>query len=150
MTELNTGVELTLTRRRLVVSGGAAMAGLYVIGSRPAAASAASAPAYLRRASYTSHTGAAFTAVSPTGTHVTLRLVAVADLARAQQTASLIGSDDAFALTFSGAASNPLGSGIRRLRHPSLGWISLFVTPAGRATATQQDYEVVVDRASVS
>jgi hypothetical protein len=135
----------TLTRRRLVQSGVAAAATAYVLGGLPAAASAAGAPAYLRRSSYTRHTGAAFQASGPTGATVTLRLLAVADLARATQKRSLAGHDDAFALTFAGPANKPLGSGIRKLRHPTLGWISLFITPAGPPTKEQR-YEVVVDR----
>ena len=141
----------TLTRRRLVLSGGAAVAGLYVTGTLPAAAAAAtaSATAYLQRASYTTLVGAAFAAVAPTGANVTLRLTKVSDLARAGQTRSLAGRDHAFALTFSGPANKPLGSGIRDLRHPTLGWISLFISPSGPATK-EQYYEVVVDRAGIS
>jgi hypothetical protein len=147
MTEPHRRPDPTLTRRRLVQSGVAAAATAYVLGDLPAAASAAGATAYLRRSSYTRHTGAAFQAVGPTGATVTLRLLAVADLARATQKRSLAGSEDAFALTFSGPANKPLGSAIRRLRHPALGWISLFLTPAG-PPAKEQRYEVVVDRAA--
>ena len=139
-------IDITLTRRRLVLSGGAAVAGLYVMGAVPAAAAAASGPAHLRRSSYARLTGTTFAAVGPTGAGVTLRLRAVSDLARARQTRSLAGRDDAFALTFSGSASGELGSAICRIRHPTLGWISLFITPSGRP-AKQQLYEVVVDRA---
>lgn len=146
MTEPHLQPEPKLTRRRLVLSGGAAVAGLYVIGAVPAVAAAATAPAYLRRSSYTAYKGVAFSVVGPTGAIITLRLLAVSDLARAKQTPSLAGADDAFALTFSGPAAKQLGSGIRKLRHPALGWVSLFITPSGRAT-TEQRYEVVVDRA---
>jgi uncharacterized protein DUF6916 len=144
MTERHTTPEPTLTRRRFVQTGAAA-ASVCVLGSLPAAASATATPAYLRRSSYASRTGAAFSAVGPSGAAVTLRLLAVADLARATQKRSLAGSDDAFALTFAGPANKPLGSGIRKLRHPTLGWISLFITPAG-PPAKEQRYEVVVDR----
>jgi hypothetical protein len=148
MTEPHIHVERTLTRRRLVLSGGAAVAGLYVMGGLPAVASAVTtAPAYLRRSSYTSYKGVSFSAIGPTGATVALRLLEVSDLVRAKQTRSLVGSDAAFALSFSGPAAKPLGSGIRQLRHPTLGWVSLFITPAGRATATEQRYDVVVDRA---
>lgn len=146
MTEPHPRREPTLTRRRLVLSGGAAVAGLYVMGSLPATAVAGSGPPYLRRSSYTALIGADFAAVDPTGDRVTLRLLAVADLARAAQSRSLAGRDDAFALTFSGPANQPLGSAISNLRHPTLGWISLFITPHGPAAAEQR-YEVVVDRA---
>jgi hypothetical protein len=148
MTEPHSHIEPTLTRRRLVLSGGAAVAGLYVMGGLPAAASAATtAPAYLRRSSYTSYTGLSFSAVGPTGATVALRLLTVSDLARAKQTRTLVGSDAAFALSFSGPAAKSLGSGIRKVHHPTLGWVSLFITPAGRATTTEQRYDVVVDRA---
>jgi len=131
-----------------VQAGGTAAVGLYVLGSLPAAAAAAATgPAYLRRSSYARRTGAAFAAVGPTGATVTLRLLTVNDLARAAQKRSLAGHDEAFALTFAGPANKQLGSGIRKLRHPTLGWITLFITPAGRATTTEQRYEVVVDRA---
>lgn len=148
MTTPHSNAEPKLTRRRLVLSGGAAVAGLYVMGSVPAAASAGSGPPYLRRASYTALTGAAFPAVDPNGAAVTLRLVAVSDLERAAQTRSVAGRDDAFELTFSGPPGTLLGSGISRLRHPSLGWVSLFITPFGGSTG-EQLYEVVVDRAPV-
>lgn len=142
------GEATTLTRRRLVLSGGAAVAGLYVLGGLPVAASATTtAPAYLRRSSYTSYKGVSFSAVSPTAATVTLRLLAVSDLVRAQQMRALVGSDAAFALSFSGPPKQPLGSGIRKVRHPALGWVSLFITPAGPATSTEQRYDVVVDRA---
>jgi len=148
MTEPHSHIEPTLTRRRLVLSGGAAVAGLYVMGGLPAAASASTtAPAYLRRSSYTSYTGLSFSAIGPTGATVALRLLTVSDLARAKQTRSLVGSDAAFALSFSGPAAKSLGSGIRKVHHPTLGWVSLFITPAGRATTTEQRYDVVVDRA---
>ncbi len=89
MTEPHLHVESTPTRRRLVLSGGAAVAGLYVMGGRPAVAAAATAPAYLGRSSYATHTGVAFTAVGPAGAGITLRLLAVSDLVRAKQTRSL-------------------------------------------------------------
>ena len=148
MTELHTDFQPTLTRRRLVLAGGTVVAGLYVSGALPAVAAAVSTPAYLRRSSYAGRVGASFSAVSASGTGATLRLTTVADLARARQTPSLAGRDDAFALTFSGPGGAPLGSGILRLRHPSLGWVSLFASAVGRP-AREQLYEVVVDRAAV-
>lgn len=135
-----------LTRRRLVLSGAAAVAGLYVTGTVPAAAWARG-PAYLRRASYAALTGGAFPAIGSDGAAVTLRLSAVSDLVRAAQTPSLAGRDDAFTLTFSGPSETLLAGGTRKLRHPSLGWVSLFITPVGAATRGQL-YEVVVDRAA--
>jgi hypothetical protein len=147
MTDLTTDFQPTLTRRRLVLAGGTAVAGLYAMGGVPAAAAALSTPAYLRRSSYAGRVGTSFSAVSATGAAAKLRLTTVADLARVRQTPSLAGRDDAFALTFSGPSGAPLGSGILRLRHPSLGWVSLFASAVGRP-AREQLYEVVVDRAA--
>lgn len=148
MTKPHPCLEPTLTRRRLMLSGGAAVAGLYVMGGLPATAVAASAPPHLRRSSYEGLIGTELAAVGPTGAGVTLRLLAVTDLARAAQMRSLAGRDDAFALTFSGPSGSLLGSGIRELRHPSLGWVALFITPFGTPIGGQR-YEVVVDRARV-
>lgn len=136
---------LTMTRRRLVLASGAAGAALY-LGRIPASAAAARVPASLRRASYSGLTGAQFSAKTATGRIVTLRLTAVTDLVRARSEPSLRGRDDAFALAFSGASRDLIACGIGRLHHPTLGWISLFIVPVGRAT-TSQAYEVVVDRA---
>ena len=147
MNELDPCLVPRLTRRRLVVAGGTAAAGLLFMGGPPAAVAAAGGPAYLRRSSYRGLTGTTFKAISETGAAVSLRLTAVSDLARAKQMRSLAGHDDAFALTFTGP-SGALGSGIRALRHPRLGWVSLFITPAGRPGKTQS-YEVVVDRVAV-
>ena len=135
---------LTMTRRHLVLAGGVAGAALY-LGGLPSSAAAADAPAYLSRASYARRTGARFSAKTVGGRTVTLRLTAVTDLVRARTEPALRGRDDAFALTFSGASADVLGSGIRRLNHPALGWFSVFITPVGPAT-TVQAYEVVVDR----
>jgi len=99
--QLLIGKEPTVTRRRFVQAGGAAAAGLYLSGL-PAIASAASGPAHLRRSAYSGRVGTTFQAVSVTGATVALRLTGVADLARATQTRSLAGRDDAFALTFTG------------------------------------------------
>jgi len=143
--QLLIGKEPTVTRRRFVQAGGAAAAGLYLSGL-PAIASAASGPAHLRRSAYSGRVGTTFQAVSVTGATVALRLTGVADLARATQTRSLAGRDDAFALTFTGPPGS-LRSGIANLRHPSLAWVALFITPVGRSV--NQLYEVVVDRAAV-
>ena len=144
MNQLDPCLTPGLTRRRLVVAGGTAAAGLFLLGGLPAWAAAAGGPAYLRRSSYKGLTGATVKAMNEAGATVALRLTAISDLARAKQTRSLRGHEDAFALTFIGP-SGALGSGIHALRHPRLGWVSLFVTPAGRPARTQS-YEVVVDR----
>jgi len=139
-------IEPKLTRRRLVQSGGVAVAGLYAMGALPAAAFAADGPPHLQRSSWMTRAGRMFPAVGASGDSATLRLVAVDDLARARQSPSLAGRDDAFALTFSGPPG--LGSGIASVRHPTLWWVSLFMTPGG-PPAKEQYYEVVVDRAEL-
>jgi hypothetical protein len=133
---------LTLTRRRLVLAAGAGAAALY-LDALPAAARAATAPAYLRRASYVQ--GTRFKTPTATGTTVTLTLTSVADLVRARTEPALRGRDDAFTLMFSGPATPVLPAAVRRIRHPTLGWVSLFAAPVGRASGSQA-YEVVVDR----
>lgn len=140
-----------LTRRRLIQASGATAATLYLgalTAGAPAAfgATAAGAPAYLRRSSYARLTNSAFTAAATGGAKATLRLVEVADLARARSEKSFAGRDDAFALTFTGAPGAPLTSAIHELRHASLGTFSVFIAPVGRPTRTEQRYEVVIDR----
>jgi hypothetical protein len=133
-----------LTRRQLVQIGGASVA-VWYLGGPAARAAAAGEAAHLRRASYTGLKGTRFAAVTPGGAPVTLRMTAVGDLVRARSEPSLRGHDDAFALTFTGPATIFMESGISRLQHPTLGWVSLFISPAGPTTTTQS-YEVVVDR----
>lgn len=137
-----------LTRRRLVQAGGAAAASLYLgtLPSRAAAAVAPAAPAYLRRSSYAMLKNSAFAVAGARGAKTTLRLTAVADLARARLESSLRDRDDAFALTFTGPSGAPLASATHELRHPRLGTFSVFMAPVGRPTRSAQRYEVVVDR----
>ena len=113
-----------MTRRRLVLAGGAA---------GPRSTSAALSARARRRATRWP-TGRRVPARVRTEAHarvlrgdgqrqdgVTLRLTAVTDLVRARTEPSLRGRDDAFALTFSGASARRSRSGIRRLHHPTLG-----------------------------
>jgi hypothetical protein len=123
---------LTLTRRRLVLSAGAGAAALY-LDALPAAARAA----YVR--------GTRCKTPTATGATVTLTLTAVTDLVRARTEPALRGRDDAFTLMFGGPAAPVLPAAVRRINHPTLGWVSLFVAPVGRASGSQA-YEVVVDR----
>ena len=126
-----------LTRRALLgagAAGAAALAGLRT------AAPAAAAPGHLVRSSYAGLTGQRFTA-GP----VALRLLSVTDVAGAAADARLAGSQDAFALAFSGPLGQPLPAGIHTFRHPSLGAVQLFVSPV-EAPRADRRYEVVVDR----
>jgi hypothetical protein len=118
-----------------------------LIGVRPwAAASAAAgvAPGYLTRSGYAGLEGTTFT-VETGGDPVVLRLDSVADVAGAATRRTLAGSEDSFALTFSGALGSPLDSGIHTLRHPRLGSFELFASPVDEPEGSRT-YEVVVDR----
>jgi hypothetical protein len=134
-----------LTRRSLLRAGAGAGAAM-VIGVRPwaAAAAAAAAPGYLTRSGYAGLEGTTFT-VETEGGPVVLRLDAVADVAGAATRRSLAGSEDTFALTFSGSLADPLGSGIHTIRHPRLGSFELFASPVDDPDGSRL-YEIVVDR----
>jgi hypothetical protein len=134
-----------LTRRSLLRAGAGAGAAV-AIGVRPWAAAAATAgtAGYLTRSAYAGLEGTSFN-VETGGEHVVLRLEAVADVAGAATRRSLAGSDDTFALTFSGPLAQPLDSGIHSLSHPALGSFELFASPVDQPEGSRR-YEVVVDR----
>jgi hypothetical protein len=131
-----------LTRRSLLCAGATAGAAV-ALGVKPWAAAAAG-PGYLRRSGYAGLEGTHFT-VETGAKPVVLRLESVADVAGAAGKRALVGSDDAFALTFSGPLSTPLDSGIHTLRHPRLGSFELFSSPVDTPDS-DRTYEVVVDR----
>jgi hypothetical protein len=137
--------EAGLTRRSLLRAGAGAGAAV-AIGVRPWAAMAAPAAAggYLTRAAYAGLEGTSFT-VETGGDPVVLRLESVADVAGAATRRSLAGSEDSFALTFSGPLSDPLESGIHTIEHPHLGNIELFASPVDEP-GRDRTYEIVVDR----
>ena len=86
------------------------------------------------------------TVVDATGADpVVLRLESIADVAGAATRRSLAGSEDSFALTFSGPLGSPLDSGIHTLRHARLGSFELFASPVDEPERSRT-YEVVVDR----
>ena len=135
-----------LTRRSLLRAGAGAGAA-FAIGVRPWAAAAAAestAPGYLMRSGYAGLEGTTFT-VETGADPVVLRLDSVADVAGAATRRSLAGSEDSFALTFSGPLGSPLDSGIHTLRHPGLGSFELFASPVDQPEDSRT-YEVVVDR----
>jgi hypothetical protein len=113
------------------------------LGIRPWAAAAAG-PGYLTRSAYAGLEGTTFT-VETGAEPVVLRLESVSDVAGAASRRALVGSEDAFALRFSGPLAAPLDSGIHTLEHPWLGSIELFASPVD-APAADRNYEVVVDR----
>jgi hypothetical protein len=130
----------TLTRRSLLRAGALATAAT-LAGVRPwGAASAAAASGHLRRSSYDGLVGQSFGAGS-----VQLQLLSVSDLAGATVDKSLAGSEDAFALAFSGPLGAPLEAGTHALTHPELGTFELFVAPVEQPHADRR-YEAVVDR----
>jgi hypothetical protein len=134
---------IEITRRSLLRTGATATAAV-AAGVRPwsvATAAAAAPVGPLRRSDYAGLTGSDFAVVDGT-TPARLRLVSVADVSGAAHQASLRGSEDAFALSFTGDARLP--SGIHTLAHAQLGRFDLFVSPVG--VEADRGYEVVVDR----
>jgi hypothetical protein len=135
-----------VTRRRLLQSGGAAAAialiDLHPMTSALASSGAdSSAPAYLRRSSYTPLADQDFTLSLADGTQQALKLFSISDLERA----GLAGADDAFMLEFSGPTTQSAEQGIHTLMHPTLGSFELFSTPVDQPQSTQT-YAVIVDR----
>jgi hypothetical protein len=114
------------------------------LGVRPWTAEAAGGLGYLSRSAYTGLEGTTFT-VETGARPVMLKLEAVSDVAGAASKRALAGSDDAFALRFSGPISAPLDSGIHTLHHPSLGSFDLFSSPVD-APEDDRHYEIVIDR----
>lgn len=131
-----------LTRRSLLCVGATASAAV-ALGVRPWAAAAAG-PGYLSRSAYAGLEGTNFT-VETGARPVMLKLESVSDVAGAAGKRALVGSEDAFALKFSGPMSAPLDSGIHTLRHPSLGSFELFSSPVD-APEDDRHYEIVIDR----
>jgi hypothetical protein len=129
--------------RRSLLSAGATAGAAALLGVRPWAAAAASS-GYLTRSAYAGLEGARFT-VETGADPVVLRLEAVSDVAGAATRRGLAGSDDAFALRFSGPIDTPLDSGIHTLHHPWLGKVELFASPVDDPAA-DRTYEIVVDR----
>ncbi|MDW5594762.1 twin-arginine translocation signal domain-containing protein [Conexibacter stalactiti] len=144
-----------LDRRSFLKAGGAAT--LALVGAAAAAPGRASATAAaaassggfepLRRGSWSALPADArgFTAAAPGGGPLTLRLVAVEDVAGAAGRRALAGSEDAFALTLRGRPG--LAQGVHALSHQSLGAVELFLAPVGNGgDSGEQTYEIVVDR----
>jgi hypothetical protein len=128
-----------MTRRRLLAAGGAAGAaavvGLQAWNPEAAKATVWDAPAYLRRSSYLQLTTPDFSS-SRLGQGAGLKLVSVADLPDKK----LVGSEDAFALTFT--SDTPFESGTRSLGHADLGVFELFLAPI----EGNGSYEAIVNR----
>jgi hypothetical protein len=116
-----------------------------ILGLRPweASPALAAAPGHLRRSAYTGLEGSTFAVAGAAPQSV--RLLSISDVAGAASQGRLVGSDDAFVLTFAGGVSSPLASGIHALSHPWLGSFDVFVSPVD-VPAGDQRYEVLVDR----
>jgi len=130
---------LEFTRRRAVQAASATTAAL-ALGLDPFAGTAlasTSVPAYLRRSGYDGLVGSLFALDG-----VAVRLESIDDM----PDPSYAGRDDAFSLTFAGAASDALTQETRTLRNADLGTFSLFVVPVERSTTSQQHYQAVIDR----
>jgi hypothetical protein len=130
----------TLTRRSLIRAG-TFTAAASLVGLRSwAPAPAVAAPGHLRRSSYAGRVGDSFR-VGP----VDLRLLSVDDLGGAAVDRSLAGSEDAFALAFSGPLAAALEGGTHSVTHPALGGFELFVSEVERPHSERR-YEAVIDR----
>jgi hypothetical protein len=119
---------VSLTRRDLLQTGGTAALGLLLLGSS-AASAATSAPVapYLRRSSYLGLSTPLFDAGGGS-----LRLAEVGE-----------GTEEAFALTFTGA---PLAEGVHVLAHPDLGSFGLYLVPGPRGATAVIDRSVPAAR----
>ena len=132
-----------LTRRGLLQAGGLAGAAA-LVGLRPWAPAGASAavatadgtPAHLLRSSWIWMKTTKLRVDGSADVDVT----AVTDLPAASADADLAGAEDAFALTFSGAALEP---GTHTFEHPELGTFDLFVGSGDAAAGTST---VVINR----
>jgi hypothetical protein len=125
------------TRRQVLQAGAAGGVALWLAGgpsmawAGPGTRQAASGDGpHLRRSSWTGLVGTDL----PLDGDGRLRLEAVSD-----------GSEDAFALLFSGSAGAPVEQGIHRFRMAGGAEAELFLVPVG-APAARPLYEVVVDR----
>jgi hypothetical protein len=135
------------SRRRLVQLGAAGAATVWFGGFERLGrgiAAASSAPAPLRRSSYTFLSERTFE-VDVEGISHALELVAAEDLPVADTVPSLQGLDDAFALHFTGAADGAFAGGTREIVHPELGTFTLFLAPVEQHSDAQS-YEAIIDR----
>jgi hypothetical protein len=132
-----------LTRRSLFQAGGIAGAAAFV-GVRPwapepaaAAAHADGTPAHLLRSSYTQLGSYDFEVNGSTR----LTLASIGDLPAAVNVKELVGSEDAFALTFSGPTG--IESHAHPFYHPELGTFDLFISSED---ASGTSYGAIVNR----
>jgi hypothetical protein len=129
-----------LTRRALLRAGAVATAATMLGVCAQAAAPAVAAVSHLVRSSYTGLAERSFAVGA-----VDLQLQSISDVAGAALQPSLVASENAFVLSFSGPLAKPLASGTHTVRHPAFGTFDLFISPIMLPSAHCQ-YEAVIDR----
>lgn len=133
-----------LTRRGLIAAGSASAAAAFISGRGGIALAAdggadSEVASHLLRSSYAGLEGRPFRlAAGASATTVTLD--AVSDLA-----GTPAGSDDAFALVFSGPAAEAATQGVKRVTNSQLGSFDMFLVPVD-APGAEQSWEAVVNR----
>lgn len=136
-----------LTRRRLLMYGGAALATVGSPGVARAGSTTVTKTSWLERGTYNSRVGQTFGMASGSST-VALKLTGVHDLVGENASGrSLAGRNDAFALTFSGPAGAAAFQETRLFTHPVLGQHPLFVV-AGAGVEGPLVYTVTVNRSA--
>lgn len=134
-----------LTRRRLLVLGGTAVATAAVYaGGLDRLVSAAPAGSPLLRSRFIPHVGERFRLAARGGRSVYARLDEIHDLSRTRGL-SAPSSEDGFVLLFHGPRAPRLDQGVLRVRHRQLGTFDLLVSPAGTGRRGQ-DYAAVINR----
>ena len=138
---------VVIDRRRLLV-GGAALAGLALVGrtvpliSQRVSSGAASTGA-LSAASFAPHVGTLFGVRAREVGAISLRLIEVAPIQGHPSEPTLL-SGSAYALILEGPAESPLPAADYHLRHAVLDLPPLHVSPVG-LTSRVQDYQIIVD-----
>jgi hypothetical protein len=129
-----------ISRRHLLQAGGAAVVGA-VFADFGAIASAKTATLSLRRSRFAPYVGQRVTLTPHRGPRLLGKLVAVEDL----PTASLAGSEHAYALRFQTRTTPGLQREITSVQHPRFGTVKLLMTEGGSVDGGH-DYVAVVNR----
>src|SRR5687768_11030275 len=120
--------DTTITRRRLLVVGGAAAVTAMIPATAHAGSSAVTKASCFERGTYNSRVGQGF-GMSHAGVKTTLTLKAVLDLqGKARNGRPLAGRNDAFLLIFEGPPGSAQFQDTRLFTHPDLGQHALFVS----------------------
>ena len=138
---------IVIDRRRLLV-GGAALAGLVLVGRTApliseAVSSGAGSTGTLSAASFAPHVGTLFGVRAAGVGAVSLRLIEATAIAGHPSEPKLL-SGSAYTLIFEGPPGSPLPAGSYRLRHPTLDLPPMHVSPIG-LTSRVQEYQIIVD-----